>query len=132
MYLSGANTRRLKGALRPLLRAAPLSRSAVSRVVQALRGALDEWRKRKLDDLDVAYLYLDAIALRVRQAGRVVSTPVLAAVAVLTDGAKQLVSLEMCGSESYDAWKCFLDDLVARGLKAPRRREERLPANRVR
>jgi putative transposase len=120
VYLSGANTRRLKGALQPLLRAAPLSRSAVSRVVQTLKGALDEWRKRKLDDLDVAYLYLDAIALRVRQAGRVVSTPVLAAVAVLTDGTKQLVSLEMCGSESHDAWKCFLDDLVARGLKSPR------------
>lgn len=120
VYLSGANTRRLKGALRPLLREAPLSRSAVSRVVQTLKGALDEWRKRKLDDLDVAYVYFDAIALRVRQANRVVSTPVLAAVAVLTDGTKQLMSLEMCGSESYDAWKGFLDDLVARALKTPR------------
>jgi putative transposase len=56
----------------------------------------------------------------VRQANRVVSTPVLAAVAVLTDGTKQLVSLEMCGSESQAAWKGFLDDLVARGLSAPR------------
>lgn len=120
VYLSGANTRRLKGALRPLLRAAPLSRSAVSRVVQSLKGALDRWQKRRLDDLDVAYVYLDAIALRVRQAGRVVSTPVLVAVAVLTDGNKQLVALEMCGSESQAAWKGFLDDLVARGLTRPR------------
>lgn len=120
VYLSGANTRRLKGALRPLLKAAPLSKSAVSRVVQTLKGALDDWRKRRLDHLDVAYVYLDAIALRVRQANRVVSTPVLAAVAVLTDGTKQLVSLEMCGSESHAAWKGFLDDLVARGLSTPR------------
>jgi putative transposase len=120
VYLSGTNTRRLKGALKPLLRAAPLSRSAVSRVVQSLKGALDEWRKRRLDELDVAYVYLDAIALRVRQANRVVSTPVLVAVAVLTDGTKQLVSLELCGSESHAAWKGFLDDLVARGLAVPR------------
>ena len=120
VYLSGTNTRRLKGALRPLLRAAPLSRSAVSRVVQTLKGALDDWRKRRLDEIDIAYLYLDAIALRVRQAKRVASTPVLVAVAVLTDGTKQLVSLEMCSSESHDAWKEFLDDLVARGLKVPR------------
>jgi len=56
----------------------------------------------------------------VRQAKRVVSTPVLVAVAVLTDGQKQLVALEMCGSESRDAWKGFLDDLVARGLSVPR------------
>ena len=120
VYLSGANTRRLRGALRPLLRAAPLSKSAVSRVVQTLKAALVEWQKRRLDDLDVAYVYLDAIALRVRQAKRVVSAPVLVAVAVLTDGTKQLVSLEMCSSESSDAWKGFLDDLVGRGLKAPR------------
>jgi transposase-like protein len=120
VYLSGANTRRLKGAFRPLLRAAPLSRSAVSRVVQTLKGALDAWRERRLEDLDVAYVYLDAIALRVRQAARVVSAPVLVAVAVLTDGSKQLLSLEMCGSESREAWKGFLDDLVARGLRVPR------------
>jgi transposase-like protein len=120
VYLSGCNTRRLKGALRPILRAAPLSKSAVSRVVQTLKGALDAWQKRRLDELDVAYLYLDAIALRVRQADKVVSMPVLVAVAVLTDGTKQLVSLEMCGSESRDAWKGFLADLVERGLKVPK------------
>src|SRR2546422_8168621 len=66
-----------------------------------------------------SYLYLDAIALRVRSAGKVTSVPVLAAVAVLADGQKQLVSLEMCGSESNEAWKGFLEDLVERGLKVP-------------
>ena len=37
-YLSGTNTRRIKGALKPLLKAAPLSKSAVSRVVSHARG----------------------------------------------------------------------------------------------
>lgn len=32
-YLAGGNTRRIRGALQPLLKAAPLSKSAVSRVV---------------------------------------------------------------------------------------------------
>lgn len=118
-YLAGTNTRRIKGALKPLLKAAPLSRSAVSRVVGTLKGALDAWRARSLEGLEVVYLYLDAIALRVRTAGKVVSAPVLVAVAVLADGQKQLLSLEMCGSESNEAWKGFLDDLVARQLAAP-------------
>jgi putative transposase len=118
-YLAGTNTRRIKGALRPLLKAAPLSKSAVSRVVGTLKGSLDAWRARSLAGLEVVYLYLDAIALRVRTAGKVVSVPVLAAVAVLADGQKQLLSLEMCGSESNEAWKGFLDDLVARHLGAP-------------
>ena len=113
------NTRRLRGALKPLLKAAPLSKSAASRVVQTLKGALDAWMKRRLHELDVVYLYLDAIALRIRLAGKVVSTPVLAAVAVLSGGSKQLVSLEACGSESRDAWKGLLDDLVERRLKRP-------------
>jgi putative transposase len=118
-YLAGTNTRRIKGALRPLLKAAPLSRSAVSRVVGTLKGSLDAWRSRSLEGQEVVYLYLDAIALRVRTAGKVVNSSVLVAVAVLADGQKQLLSLEMCGSESNEAWKGFLDDLVARKLAAP-------------
>lgn len=118
-YLAGASTRRLKGALQPLLKAAPLSRSAVSRIVGTLKGALDTWAARSLTELDVVYVYLDAIALKIRCAGKVGSTPVLAAVGVLADGTKQLLALEVCGGESADAWQSFVDGLVARGLRAP-------------
>jgi transposase-like protein len=62
-YLAGANTRRLRGALRPLLQAAPLSKSAVSRVVGTLKAEVDAWRTRSLAELDVLGLYLDAVAL---------------------------------------------------------------------
>ena len=37
VYLSGTNTRRLRGALAPLLRATPLSKDAVSRLVGRLK-----------------------------------------------------------------------------------------------
>jgi transposase-like protein len=118
-YLAGGNTRRLRGALAPLLKAAPLSKSAVSRIVGTLKAELEAWRTRSLADLDVFGLYLDAIALRVRSAGKVTSVPVLGVVAIRSDGQKQLVALDLCGSESFDAWKGCLDDLVARGLGAP-------------
>jgi hypothetical protein len=55
------NSRRLRGALRPLLEAAPLSKSAVSRVVATLKAEVDAWRTRPLTDLDVLGLYLDAV-----------------------------------------------------------------------
>ena len=118
-YLAGANTRRLRGALAPLLKAAPLSKSAVSRIVATLRGALDAWMTRALADLDVVYLYLDALHLRVRTGGKVVSVPVLAAVGVLADGRKQLLALELCSSESAAAWTGFVHALAGRGLPAP-------------
>jgi len=74
-YLAGGNTRRIHGALRPLLKAAPLSKSAVSRVVATLKDGLEARRTRSLADLDVIYVYLDGFALRVRSAGKVVSVP---------------------------------------------------------
>ncbi len=118
-YLAGGNTRRIRGALAPLLKGAPLSKSAVSRIVATLRGSLEAWQRRSLADLEVVYLYLDVLALRVRSAGKVVSVPVLGVVAVLADGQKQLVVLELCGGESLETWKGVLDGLVARGLRAP-------------
>ncbi len=109
-YLAGGNTRRIRGALRPLLKAAPLSKSAVSRVVATLKDGLAAWRTRPLGDVDAIYLYLDGFALRVRSAGKVVSVPVLGVVGVLPDRRKQLLALDLCAR---------LDDLAARGLRAP-------------
>jgi putative transposase len=118
-YLAGGNTRRVRGALQPLLKAAPLSKSAVSRVVATLKDGLEAWRTRSLTDLGVIYVYLDGFALRVRCAGKVVSVPVLGVVGVLPDGHQHLLALELCGGESFEAWKGCLDDLMARGLRAP-------------
>ena len=118
-YLAGGNTRRIRGALQPLLKAAPLSKSAVSRVIATLKDGLEAWRTRSLADLDVIYVYLDGFALRVRSAGKVVSVQVLGVVGVLPDGHKHLLALELCAGESFAAWKGCLDDLVARGLRAP-------------
>jgi transposase-like protein len=118
-YLAGGNTRRIRGALQPLLKAAPLSKSAVSRVVATLKDGLAAWRTRSLADFDVIYVYLDGFALRVRSLGKVVSVPVLGVIGVFPDGHKHLLALELCGGESFAAWKGCLDDLVARGLRAP-------------
>jgi len=118
-YLAGGNQRRIRGALIPLLKAAPLSKSAVSRIVATLKDGLTAWTARPLTEVDLVYLYLDAVCVRVRSAGKVASVPVLTAVAVLADGRKELLALELCGSESGDAWTDFVADLHARGLRAP-------------
>jgi putative transposase len=58
-YLSGINTRRLRGALSPLLREAPLSKDAVSRLVGRLRDEFTAWSTRDLAAEEVRYLFLD-------------------------------------------------------------------------
>lgn len=87
-YLTGANQRRIQGALAPLLRHAPLSKSAISRLVGRLKSLFEEWRRRSLCDEQIVMLYLDAIALRVRVAQKVISAPVLVVLGVRAEGQK--------------------------------------------
>jgi transposase-like protein len=119
-YLSGANGRRIRGALSPLLRGAPLSKSAISRVVGRLQALFSQWRQGSLKAESVVFLYLDAILLRVRIANKVVSAPVLVALGVKADGHKVVLDLELMGSESGECWGGFVEGLVHRGLKRPR------------
>ena len=118
-YLSGANGRRIRGALSPLLRGAPLSKSAISRLVGRLEALFSQWRSRSLASEGVAVIYLDAIALRVRIAKKVISVPVLVGLGVKEDGRKVILDLELMQSESNSCWAGFVEGLVSRGLKAP-------------
>jgi transposase-like protein len=59
VYLSGTNTRRIKGALAPLLRGGPLSKDAVSRLVGRLADDFETWRSRDLADDHIQYLLLE-------------------------------------------------------------------------
>jgi transposase-like protein len=118
-YLCGANTRRIRGALKPLLQGRALSKSAISRIVQGLKAQLEAWRTRTLADLDLVALYLDGFHLRVRLGGRVSPVPVLAVLGVQRSGQKVLVHLSLRGSESTEAWAAVCEDLAARGVGAP-------------
>jgi putative transposase len=120
MYFGGVNTRKVKQAIRPLLRNAPLSKSAISRLIQRLKDYFEAWKTMPLTGLRIAYLYLDGIYVRVRCGGKMRSLPVLAVVGIKPDGEKMLLALEVRGGESEEAWKGLLEKLVARGLKAPK------------
>src|SRR6202158_2888232 len=120
VYLSGSNTRRIRGALEPLLTGAALSKSAVSRLVLRLEESYRSWQQRDLAQEQIVYLYLDAIYPKVRSGGKVVSLPVLVALGVRENGEKVLLSLMTTGAESADGWQLLLDDLAARKMGRPR------------
>jgi len=120
VYLSGGNTRRIRAALSPLLTQAPLSKSAVSRLVARLEESYQRWQQRDLSEEKIVYLYLDAIYLKVRSGGKVGSLPVLVALGVKATGEKLLLALAMAGAERTTAWESLLEDLGARKLGRPR------------
>ena len=119
IYLSGTNQRRVKAALRPLLKGLPLSKSTVSRLVARLREAREAWMGRDLSEEKIAYVYLDGFGVNVRRDGRVVRNPVLMAIGVRETGEKVLLSLRLAGGETTAAWRAFVEDLAARRMKAP-------------
>ena len=92
-YLAGVNSRRIRAALQPLLGAAHLSKSAVSRVVSRLKALFASWQTRHLTTECFAIVFLDGFHLKVRLARRVVAVPVLAVLGVTATGEKRLVAL---------------------------------------
>jgi len=119
VYLSGTNTRRLRGALSPLLRGAPLSKDAVSRLVGRLKEDFAAWAKRDLGELKVRYLFLDGWYPRVRIGKKRVRVPVLVTLGVCADGQRVILDLRLAGVESERAWLDAVQSLVGRNLGAP-------------
>lgn len=120
IYLAGANSRRIRKALEPLLGPEHVSKSAVSRVVGRLKTLFESWDQRDLSEEHYAILYLDGFHLKVRVARRVVSVPVLAVLGVAEDGTKVLISLRVASSEAAGQWGGVVTELQRRGLAAPR------------
>jgi putative transposase len=118
-YLSGINTRRLRGALSPLLRGAPLSKDAVSRLVGRLRDEFTAWSTRDLAAEEVCYLFLDGWYPRVRIGKKRVRVPVLVVLGVCADGRRIVLAMRIAGQESEAAWRELLQALVERHLGTP-------------
>ena len=118
VYLAGTNTRRVKRALFGLFEGA-VSKDVVSRAWRKVKVDWDAWCARSRTDEDIVRVILDGTVIRTRLDRKATNISVLAAIGVRRDGQKVLLSIRNMGGESTAAWRQFLDDLDARGLKRP-------------
>ena len=117
-FVRGLSVRDVENTLADALGAeAALPKSTVSRICQAIGDEFTAWPGRRLDSLELDYLFLDASMFRMHPGAR--AEPVLAAWGIDTDGKPVFVALGAGGSESADAWAGFLDELRGRGLRPP-------------
>jgi putative transposase len=117
-FVRGLSVRDVEATLADALGAqAALSKSTVSRVCQAIRDEFDTWRTRRLDEVELDYLFLDGSHFKMHHGAR--AEPVLAAWGITTAGKPVLVGLDAAANEGNDAWDGFLDGLTARGLRPP-------------
>jgi putative transposase len=119
VYLSGSNTRRIRGALAPLLKGGPLSKDVVSRLVARLKEDFTAWRERDLRSEDIRYIFLDGWYPKVRIGKKRERVPVLVILGVRADGHRVLLDMCLAGEESCASWSELIEGLAKRSMKAP-------------
>jgi transposase-like protein len=94
---------------------AGISKSTVSKLCKEIDERVRDFLDRPLEG-EWPYLWLDATYLKVRQGGRIVSVAAIVAVAVNTDGRREIIGLGLGPSEAETFWTEFLRSLKGRGL----------------
>jgi transposase-like protein len=105
-------------ALAALFRGA-VGKDVVSRTWRKVKTDWEAWCRRDLAGEDVVRLVLDGTVVRVRVDRKATAISLLVVLGVRRAGQKVLLAVKSMGGEGEAAWRAVLDDLVARGLRAP-------------
>jgi putative transposase len=114
-YVQGISTRSVDELVKAMGMSG-ISKSQVSRLCEEIDERVKAFLNRPLEG-DWPYLWIDATYVKTRQAGRIVSVAVIIAVAVNTDGRRELVGMTVGASEAEPFWTAFLRSLTRRGLR---------------
>ena len=114
-YVQGVSTRSVDELVKAMGMTG-ISKSQVSRLCGEIDGKIGAFLDRPLEG-DWPYLWLDATYVKVRQNGRIVSVAVIVAVAVNSDGRREVLGMTVGPSEAETFWTGFLRTLARRGLR---------------
>jgi len=114
-WVRGVSHRRMEGLVNAL-GIERLSRTQVSEMVKSLDEEVAAFRNRPLDAGPYRHVWLDAMQVKCREAGRVVNVALVLATAVNADGRREALGMDVITSEDGAGWTAFLRGLVARGL----------------
>jgi len=114
-YVHGVSTRSVDDLVKAMGMTG-ISKSQVSRLCSEIDERVHAFLERPIEG-DWPYLWIDATYVKVRQSGRIVSVAVIIAVAVNTDGRREVLGMEVGPSEAEPFWTKFLRSLTRRGLR---------------
>jgi putative transposase len=114
-YIQGVSTRSVDQLVQAMGMSG-ISKSQVSRLCSEIDERVNAFLTRPIEG-DWPYLWIDATYVKVRQAGRIVSVAVIIAVAVNTDGVREILGVAVGPSEAEPFWTEFLRSLTRRGLR---------------
>src|SRR5665213_3282145 len=114
-YIQGVSTRSVDDLVKAMGMSG-ISKSQVSRLCEEIDERVHAFLGRPIEG-DWPYLWIDATYIKVREAGRIVSVAVIIAVAVNTDGVREVLGMAIGPSEAEPFWTAFLRSLMRRGLR---------------
>ncbi len=114
-WIGGVSTRRVDDLVQAM-GLSGIGKSTVSKLCKDIDERVNGFLDRPLEG-EWPYLWLDATYLKVREGGRIVSVAAIIAVAVSTEGRREIVGLGLGPSEAETFWSAFLKGLLRRGLR---------------
>jgi transposase-like protein len=114
-YVHGVSTRAVDDLVQAMGMTG-ISKSEVSRICQEIDGRVNAFLDRPIEG-EWPYLWIDATYVQVREQGRIVSTAVIVATGVNTDGRREVLGMTTGPSEAEPFWTDFLRSLADRGLR---------------
>jgi putative transposase len=117
-WIGGVSTRRVEELVQAM-GLSGISKSQVSKLCKDIDERVNAFLDRPIDG-EWPYLWLDATYLKVRDGGRIVSVGAIIAVAVNTEGRREIIGIGIGPSEAEPFWSAFLE---GPGQARPRRRQ---------
>lgn len=119
MVINGVSTRKVSKVVEVLC-GETVSKSSVSELCKRLDKDINHFKTQPLDGLDAPFLIVDATYFKAREEHRILSKAFLVALAIKSDGQREVVSFGVYDKEDNYAWKFFFEDLKERGLTSIR------------
>jgi len=114
-YVNGVSTRKVERVAKAM-GIEQLSKSRVSEMARTLDGSVEAFRNRPLDSGPYPFVWLDAMAIKSREEGRIVNVAVVQAIGVNAEGHREILGVDVITTEDGAGWLAFLRGLVSRGL----------------
>ena len=116
MVIAGVSTRKVSKVVETLC-GTSFSKSTVSELCKKLDSEINAFKSRPLNMNDAPFLMVDATYFKAREDHRIVSKAFLVALAITSDGAREIVGFDVFDAEDNYSWQTFFKDLKSRGLE---------------
>lgn len=115
LYSRGLSTRDIQDELSELY-GTEISPTLISRVTDAVQDEISAWQGRRLER-SYPVVWLDALFVKMRQEGVVQNRAVHVAIALTSEGHKEVLGLWVETTEGAKFWMSVLSDLQTRGVE---------------